>query len=135
VYVGGFQSTSIAVPIALYWKNATPVFLSTDSIQGSIANSIFVTPGIGGIVYVAGWSNINGYSRATLWKNGIPIELTGGDTSSAATSITVAGKDIYVAGYFWQAPNNYKAAYWKDGNLVQLTDGHSKAIAYSISVQ
>jgi hypothetical protein len=48
VYVGGFQSTSIAVPIALYWKNATPVFLSTDSIQGSLANSVFVTPGIGG---------------------------------------------------------------------------------------
>ncbi len=54
VYVSGFQSTTFAQTLALYWKNGNPVFLSTDSIQGSMANSVFATGGPGGIVFVAG---------------------------------------------------------------------------------
>jgi hypothetical protein len=131
VYVGGFQATGIQ-PVAIYWKNGVPVFLSTDSLSGSEATSIFVS---GSDVYVAGYQNINNYSRAMLWKNGTPATLTGGDTASVATSVVVAGNDVYVSGYQWVVGGYYIATYWHNGVPVNLTDGTSSAIAWSISVQ
>ena len=135
VYVSGYQSTTFAQTLALYWENGNPVFLSTDSIQGSMANAVFVSSGPGAIVFIAGYKNDNGYSRATLWKNGYPIELTHGDTASLATSVCVAGADVYVGGYSWVAGGHYIATYWRNGIPTYLSDGTSNAIAYSISVQ
>jgi hypothetical protein len=132
VYVSGLQQTTTAGTVALYWKNSTPVLLSTDSLSGSVANAVFVS---GSDVYVAGWQNINNYSRAMVWKNGTPTALTGNDTSSQANSVIVAGNDVYVAGITWVAPNNYVATYWKNGAPVYLTDPSSSSIAYSIVVQ
>jgi hypothetical protein len=132
VYVSGLQQTAGAGPVAIYWKNGSPVFLSTDSLSGSVANAVFVS---GSDIYVVGWQNINNYSRAMLWKNGTPTALTGNDTSSQANSVIVAGNDIYVAGVSWVAPNNYIATYWKNGSPVFLSDPSSSTIAYSISVQ
>jgi hypothetical protein len=131
VYVGGFQATSWQ-PVAIYWKNGAPVFLSTDSLSGSEATSVSVS---GSDVYIAGYQNINNYSRAMLWKNGTPTTLTGGDTSSVATSVAVAGHDVYVSGYQWVVGGHYIATYWHNGVPVNLTDGTSNAIAWSISVQ
>jgi hypothetical protein len=131
VYVSGFQQTAGNATLAIYWKNGSPVFLSTDSISGSWANSVWVN---GSDVYVAGWQNIDNYSRAMLWTNGTPTPLTSGDTSSAATSLFILGKDVYVAGYTWVAPTpGYTAVYWKNGSLVNLSNGTNSAIAYSIS--
>ncbi|HLX66736.1 MAG TPA: hypothetical protein VKR41_07060 [Puia sp.] len=132
VYVSGLQQTTTGGTVAIYWKNGTPVFLSTDSLSGSVANSVFVA---GSDVYVAGWQNINNYSRAMLWKNGTPTALTGNDTSSQANSVIVAGSDVYVAGVSWVAPNNYVATYWKNGSPVYLTDPSNSTIAYSIVVE
>jgi hypothetical protein len=132
VYVSGLQQTTTGSTVAIYWKNGSPVFLSTDSLGGSVANSVFVA---GSDVYVVGWQNINNYSRAMLWKNGTPTALTGNDTSSQANSVIVAGNDVYVAGVSWVAPNNYVATYWKNGSPVYLTDPTNSTIAYSIVVQ
>jgi hypothetical protein len=132
VYVSGLQQTAGAGPVAIYWKNGTPIFLSMDSLSGSVANSVFAA---GSDVYVVGWQNINNYSRAMLWKNGTPTALTGNDTSSQANSVIVAGNDVYVAGVSWVAPNNYVATYWKNGSPVYLTDPSNSTIAYSIVVQ
>jgi hypothetical protein len=132
VYVSGFQSTTIGNPVAIYWKNGSPLFLSTDSLQGSMANAVVVS---GTDVYVAGWQNIGNYSRAMLWKNGIADTLTSGNTSSTGTSLFVSGSDVYVAGYTWMLGGHYIATYWKNGAPVSLSDGTQNAIAYSISVQ
>lgn len=132
VYVSGLQQTTVGGPVAIYWNNGSPVFLSTDSASGSLASSVFVA---GSDVYVAGWQNVDNYSRAMLWKNGTAAALTGHDTSSAATAVIVSGKDVYVAGYTWVAPNNYMASYWKNGSLVLLTNPSTSAIAYSIIVE
>jgi hypothetical protein len=132
VYVSGLQQTAGAGPVAIYWKNGSPVFLSTDSLNGSVANAVFVA---GSDVYVVGWQNINNYSRAMLWKNGTPTALTGDDTSSQANSVLVAGNDVYVSGVSWVAPNNYVATYWKNGSAVYLSDPSNSTIAYSIAVQ
>jgi|HubBroStandDraft_1064217.scaffolds.fasta_scaffold06492_7 hypothetical protein len=132
VYVSGLQQTAGAGTVAIYWKNGSPIFLSTDSLSGSVANSVFVA---GSDVYVVGWQNINNYSRAMLWKNGTPTALTSNDTSSQANSVVVVGNDVYVAGASWVAPNNYVATYWKNGSPVYLTDPSNSTIAYSIVVE
>ena len=132
VYVSGFQQSAGWRTMAIYWKNGTPVYLSTDSLSGSVANSIFVN---GSDVYAAGWQNIGNYSRAMLWKNGTATPLTGDDVSSTAMAVTVSGNNVYVAGYSWVAPGNYVACFWKNGSRVNLTDASSSAIAYSIKVE
>ena len=132
VYVSGLQQTSVGWPVAIYWKDGSPVFLSTDSLSGSVANAVFAA---GSDVYVVGWQNINNYSRAMVWKNGTPTALTGNDTSSQANSVIVAGSDVYVAGVTWVAPGNYVATYWKNGSPVFLTDPSHSTIAYSIAVE
>jgi hypothetical protein len=132
VYLAGNQLTSTSTPVAIYWKNGAPVYLSTDSISGSSANSIFVS---GNDVYIAGYQNINNYSRAICWKNGIPTTLTSGTIASVANSIFVAGNDVYVAGYQWKIGGTFIATYWKNGAVVKLTDSTSNAIANSIYIQ
>lgn len=132
VYVSGFETTTIGQTLAIYWKNGSPLFLSTDSVEGSMANAVVVS---GTDVYIAGWQNIGNYSRAILWKNGIPDILTSGNLASTATSLFVSGNDVYVAGYVWTVGGYYIATYWKNGAPVNLSDGTQNAIAYSISVQ
>lgn len=132
VYVAGYQSTSFVFSVAIYWKNGSPVFLSTDSADGSQALSIVVS---GGDVYVAGWQNVGAYSRAMLWKNGVATALTGGSTASVANAVYISGNDVYVAGYTWMLNGHQIATYWKNGTAVQLSDGASNAVANSIFVQ
>lgn len=132
VYVSGSQATTTGASVAIYWKDSTLVFLSTDSLNGSVANGIAVS---GSDVYVVGWQNIGNYSRAILWKNGSPTTLTTGDLASAAMSVCLHGNDVYVAGYTWKVGGVYVAAYWKNGVRVDLTDGSSPAIAYSLGVE
>jgi hypothetical protein len=82
-------------------------------------------------IYLAGYKN----SQATYWKNGQQVSLKSASNNSAATSITVVGTDVYVAGWegdFFLYGNN-KAKYWKNGNEVLLT-GATGAGATSITV-
>jgi hypothetical protein len=98
-------------------------------------------------VYVAGF---NGTS-AVLWTNGTPaLLLDGTDPYSQpnhtyASSMSIAGSDVYVAGtvqkYIQIAPNHYwtglVAAYWKNGvpvELTQLTENGPTPIPESIFI-
>jgi len=112
VYIAGCENG-----IAKYWKNGVSINLS-DNTSRSSANSIFVS---NGDVYVAGcetnFSPIikkDGSRRtryyAKYWKNGVAYNLTDGSSFSLANSITIDGKDIYVAGI-----ENLNAKYWKNG--------------------
>jgi hypothetical protein len=134
VYVSGYQMTAGApvTPTALFWKNGQATYLTTDSLSGSEARGIFVT---NNDIHIVGYQNINRYSRAMYWKNGIPTKLTSGNESSAATAIFVSGNDVYIAGYSWTAPGNYIATWWKNGTQLKLTDGNTPAIANSIYIQ
>ena len=92
VYVAGNISEGAKGITAAYWKNGSLVRLSDDLSE---AFGIFVS---GDVVYVAGHRKSGNGNIATLWKNGVPMSLTSGETYGAATSVMVAGIDLYVAG-------------------------------------
>lgn len=96
----------------------------------SFANAVCIN---GNDKYVAGCQNnaTTGLAMATVWKNGAPTTLTTGDTSVAvATSVYVAGSDVYVAGYDQEDYYHGGAAfakYWKNGVPVKLSTAPSNA--------
>jgi hypothetical protein len=108
---------------------------SMDTVQVVVnpQSNVVYQPGNDSLVniYVAG--DLNG--QATYWKNGQPVTLKSKSNNSGATSIAVAGSDIYVAGWdgdgFVQRFNIAK--YWKNGEPVELT-GPTGAGANSIAV-
>lgn len=96
----------------------------------SFANAVCIN---GNDKYVAGCQNnaTTGLAMATVWKNGISTILTTGDTSVAvATSVYVAGSDVYVAGYeqedYYHGGATF-AKYWKNGSPVKLSTAPSTA--------
>jgi len=98
VYITGYEpSTTFGVKTVL-WKNENPTILAEEG--SNTINSVFVARGN---VYVAG--NNNDPNRnddgAVLWKNGIPTILTAGVKSESASSVFVAGNDVYVTGAAW----------------------------------
>ena len=88
VYVAGRERIQVAVgnisDLPTLWKNGVATYLSNVSGQ---ANSVFV---YGTDVYMAGVEyDGNGNTAARIWKNGLPINLSSGTTSSTVNSIYV----------------------------------------------
>jgi hypothetical protein len=65
--------------------------------------------------YIVGESEVNGKYVATIWKNGVKTILTDGMLNSNASSVSISGNDIYVAGYISDASNNDTPTVWKNG--------------------
>jgi hypothetical protein len=129
VYVAGFEQIASGFRTAMYWKNGEPVILG-DGIKESHCRSIFVT---GTNVYVAGSENPNGGTItgiAKYWKNGVGIDLTDKQGSSAK-SISVWENEVYIAGEVFNGTSTV-ATYWKNGVPVYLSDPSNDGFAYSI---
>ncbi|MGV3527271.1 MAG: PKD domain-containing protein [Flavisolibacter sp.] len=140
-YISGPASLSIV-------NNSAPKMEVKDFVEGSYLFQLKVTDG-GGLtsldtvqitvnsqttssnvdIYAAGERN----GIAAYWKNGQVVTLA--TTNSGATSIAVAGSDVYVAGWegdgFLYSEN--VAKYWKNGQEVRLT-GPTGAGANAIKI-
>lgn len=134
VYVAG-RTNNQSTPIASYWKNGTPVSLTSGSNVDN-ANSIFVSSA--GDVYVAGSTVVSespGFSSAVYWKNGTQVVLNYGAANAVAKSIIVTGNDVYVAGYIQDLVNHTTVAtYWKNGIAYSLPDPSNFSFSTSIFV-
>jgi len=128
VYVGGFacQDNGPDCALASYWKNGTPVQVSTD--RSTAVSSIFVS---GADVYFTVNAQ-NSFGEA--WKNQVPLQLTGASGSSAANQIAVSGGDVYVGGALVNNSAQAVATYWKNGAPVSVTDGTHFATAFALTV-
>jgi len=104
---------------ARLWKNGRRQFLANS--EHARAEAVAVS---GQDVYVAGWREGAGASffasRATVWKNGVSIDLTDGQRNAAATAIAIQGKDVYVAGYESDEQDEFQAKVWKNGKPIDL---------------
>jgi hypothetical protein len=74
-------------------------------------------------VYVAGYEiSSSGKNVAKYWKNDTAVNLTNGTRDAVATSIFVAGSDVYVAGYQDKPASVLNiATYWKNGTAYPLS--------------
>lgn len=69
-------------------------------------------------VYVVGYESNGSNSKAMLWKNGVPQDLTDGTTIATAASVFVHNSDVYVAGTV-----DLTARLWINGVPQSLLDG------------
>jgi hypothetical protein len=78
-------------------------------------------------VYLSGFLNYPYSTVAAYWRNDTLVTLTNSNIYSAATAITAAGRDVYVAGHA-VIDGKDLAVYWKNGVLNKLGYGEANAI-------
>ena len=130
VYVAGDLCATISAGCdqATYWKNGTPVVLTTQT--QTVAASIFAS---GADVYVAGNDGHTGANVAEFWKDGNLTPLVTGSALSAANQVVVAGIDVYVGGANTDGSAE-TAGYWKNGVFTPVGDGTHFATGFAITV-
>src|SRR5688572_27118621 len=85
-------------------------------------------------VFVAGYvGDVNGHSRATYWKNGVPVTLSGPGQHSDARDIVFVNDDVYVAGHRNTGVFTV-ARWWKNGVEMKVSDDARFSNAESIFV-
>jgi hypothetical protein len=128
VYVAGEADTGVTLAPVL-WKNGTTRFYDGYNVR---VYSLFVS---GTNVYIAGNSvRVGTGNVATLWTNGTPQTLPGGET---ARSVYVHGTDVYVAGaveHDWSNIPTSGALLWINGEKQVLSDDRYSA-ALSVFVK
>jgi hypothetical protein len=131
IYVAGelCQTMSAGCNRATYWKNGTPVVLTSQT--QTAADSIVAS---GADVYVAGNDGHTGANVADFWKDGNFVQLVTGSALSAANQVVVSGNDVYVGGANTNSQGNETAGYWKNGVFVPVTDGTDFAAGFAMTV-
>ncbi|MCA6408271.1 MAG: hypothetical protein IM575_04020 [Cytophagales bacterium] len=98
---------------ATYWKSGETIELPLpEKTMSSYASSIFL---FGKNIYIAGGLRTTANWEAIYWKNGVINRLTDGKNHSEANAISVAGGDVYVAGWEQDDQGIATAKYWKNG--------------------
>lgn len=127
IYVAGEQGIQVAV-----WKNNNVTIVPNTTNCRAYAISVF-----GDDVYLAGTA-LNLQTTKffiRVWKNGVPTDYSDGLHEAFATSMFVAGDDVYVSGYEWNDNIKMVAKIWKNGVATSLSDGTSNAEANCVFVQ
>ena len=84
-------------------------------------------------VYVGGSQIINGFEKATIWKNGTPELLaTEAANNSRVYSVCVVGNDVYAVGFEISSSGGI-ATLWKNGAKTALSQ--TSSIALSVAVK
>jgi len=85
-------------------------------------------------VFVAGHvGDANGNWRATYWKNGIPVTLSGPGQHTYANAMVVVNEDIYVVGERYLGIYGV-ARWWKNGTETPVSDDKHFSTARAINV-
>jgi hypothetical protein len=112
--------------VATYWKNGTPVQLTTSTNSDVVSISVSGTD-----VYAIGNQSNN---LAEFWKNGVQTPLTSGSTTSGVNQLVVSGSDVYIGGGEIGNSGQGIAGYWKNGAFAPVTDGTHFASTFGLAV-
>lgn len=133
VHIVGFQSNG-SEPTVRYWKNATPVSITSN---GAFLEDVAVA---GSDVYIVGKEyDKKGNRFAQYWKNGQPSTLNKKKTGEIY-GLTVAGSDVYIIGTERASEKNkynyYPTVitYWKNGVPTSVSSGETDAVGYDVFV-
>jgi hypothetical protein len=142
VYVSGYGNNNGSQ--AKLWKNGVVTILDQVKTGSISAKDVFVS---GKDVYVVGEKQLTTFnfdykfypSVAILWKNGIPTNLSNGNTIAFATSVFVSGSDVYVCGYeyaptFISSIGSPSGKIWKNGVPSVVSKTNNNLTANSIFV-
>lgn len=132
----------LAVGCNTYDPDPAPRIEKTPSKASNIPDQVETLPwNFDGGVYVAGGGYSSERDIAKVWVNGVEEGLSDVKTDLHATSIFVAGEDVYLAGYEfnWDVNNGWyhypeRAMLWKNGVPQPITDGLHEASASSLVV-
>lgn len=88
-------------------------------------------------IYLAGYEiNDNFNYVATVWKNGVPQQLSDGTTRVIASDVFVDDDDnVYVCGREDDSHWVSSVVYWKNGERVNITDGKENSLPLAIYVR
>lgn len=139
VFTAGFE-TNNSSPVATYWINDSQSPFTDGAVTLPLSNSTYTSVATGIVanatdVYVSGYEteptasqtgSSNMPLHAVYWKNTTQTILPG-NGPGMATSITLDGTDIYVAG-----SDNYEAVYWKNSIEMPLPNDGKKGVATAI---
>jgi len=132
VYVAGVEyettetgpGTAVFMPVAMYWKNGTPVTL-TDGLTLVSVNSMAVA---GTDVYVAGGHCFTldpDCLNATYWKNGVETVLSSAQ-ATVVSGIAVSDTNVYASGNT-STSGEVLAQFWTNGKPTTLTESSEAA--------
>ncbi len=123
IYMAGYTQNDLFINVPCYWINDTLVLLPVlDPSRDGEATGIQIN---GNDIYVSGVTEDNsGSSIPCYWKNGTRVDLaipSGVGIEGRCTSVHVAGKDVYTAGYITYPdllPYNQFQCYWVNGTRI-----------------
>ncbi len=113
VYVAG-NEVGVANKVIL-WKNGVQTILPSSYDYAEVGS---MTISETGDIYVAGYDN-----GPVIWKNGVKMSETLGDSATQLLGICLNGSDIYCSGYRSDSNDMYRAMVWKGTQATELTDG------------
>ncbi len=123
VYAVGHSNTNQFSKQAIYWNNETPQVLSGGYVGGFDANAIEIA---GNDIFIAGTTtNQNGWTIPTVWKNGVPTQLTNplNEFQHFVTGIDVDGGDVYVSGWDFDMVECPNCRYVTHGHFWKTSGG------------
>ena len=113
--------------------NVTAINAGDAVISATVDNAIATcTITVNPNIYVAGFV---GFKKATLWKNGVPTELSDGSEIGRAYSVFVNDTDVYVAGYVVNQDQVRVATLWINEVSITLFSHGFSAVAESVFVK
>lgn len=143
IYVGGIVVEFLAggsgvIYHPYIWKNNAPQRLPTVyELEGCVTSLSAAGANVYAVGYDCSAPGADGryVPHAAIWENGTHAFLQeGAGVSSWATSVSVSGGNVYVAGYIKDANGRTHATLWKDGEAQTLTPCAGTDEAYASSV-
>jgi hypothetical protein len=106
--------TNLNGKITIWKKEGATIstLISLNSVLSEYPKSFAIS---GTDTYIVGESEVNGKYAATIWINGVKTILTDGMLNSNASSVSISGNDVYVAGYITDSNNNDTPTVWRNG--------------------
>jgi len=131
VLIGGYLSTSSTESTAAFWKNE-----AMDPIEKPLGSSTVADVEVEGQdVHMVGPRILGSKQYITYWENGVAKDITSGEFTADATSVSVIEGDVYITGYEYTQDGNGQAKVWNitREQVINVTGGPTYSVAKGVA--